>query len=68
MERAHELIFGYGRYGCLGKSLATVELHKVIATVCFLLPLIFPGYPLQEIVLKQQNSRLSLMPLGCSCF
>lgn len=33
MERTHELIFGNGRYGCLGKSLAFIELNKVFATV-----------------------------------
>ncbi|RDW74218.1 cytochrome P450-24 [Coleophoma crateriformis] len=32
MERTHELIFGNGRYGCLGKNLATMELNKVIPT------------------------------------
>lgn len=36
MERTQELIFGSGRYGCLGKSLAFVELNKVFATVCLL--------------------------------
>jgi cytochrome P450 len=34
MERTHELIFGNGRYGCLGKTLAFIELNKVFATVC----------------------------------
>jgi len=29
MERSQELVFGSGRYGCLGKSVAFVELNKV---------------------------------------
>lgn len=35
MERTHDLIFGSGRYGCLGKTVAFVELNKVFATVCY---------------------------------
>jgi cytochrome P450 len=33
MERTHEMIFGTGRYGCLGKRVAFVELNKIFATV-----------------------------------
>jgi cytochrome P450 len=33
MERSQELIFGSGRYGCLGKSVAFVELNKVYVQV-----------------------------------
>lgn len=29
MERLVEMIFGYGRFGCAGKPLAQMELHKV---------------------------------------
>ncbi|OCK76659.1 cytochrome P450 [Lepidopterella palustris CBS 459.81] len=29
MERNLELIFGYGRFGCLGKSIAYIELNKI---------------------------------------
>jgi cytochrome P450 len=30
MERNNELIFGYGKYQCLGKSVAMIELNKVL--------------------------------------
>lgn len=33
MERSVELVFGSGRYGCLGKSVAIVELNKVFVQV-----------------------------------
>lgn len=33
MERSQELVFGSGRYGCLGKSVAFVELNKVFVHV-----------------------------------
>jgi cytochrome P450 len=36
MERPHELIFGNGRYGCLGKTLAMIEQNKAFPTVCYL--------------------------------
>ncbi|KKY16998.1 putative cytochrome p450 [Phaeomoniella chlamydospora] len=28
MEKAHELVFGYGQYRCLGERIARIELHK----------------------------------------
>ncbi len=30
MERNNELTFGYGKYQCLGKSVAMIELNKVL--------------------------------------
>jgi len=30
-----ELVFGYGRWQCLGKSVAQVELNKVFVEVCW---------------------------------
>lgn len=35
MGRSVELVFGTGRYGCLGKGIAALELNKVFAEVCF---------------------------------
>ena len=36
MERNNELIFGYGRFKCLGQSVALVELNKVFVEVRYL--------------------------------
>jgi cytochrome P450 len=33
MEKVQDLVFGYGRYGCLGKSVALIELNKVFFEV-----------------------------------
>jgi cytochrome P450 len=33
MERNNELIFGYGRFQCLGKNVAFMELNKVFVEV-----------------------------------
>ena len=33
MERNNELIFGYGRFKCLGQSVALLELNKVFVEV-----------------------------------
>lgn len=37
MQQTLDLIFGYGRYGCLGKPVALLEINKFIAEVCALL-------------------------------
>lgn len=34
MEKNLELVFGYGRWGCLGKSVAYLEMDKVYFEVC----------------------------------
>jgi len=34
MNEVVGLAFGYGRFGCLGKPVAMVELNKTIAEVC----------------------------------
>jgi cytochrome P450 len=34
MRRTTELIFGYGKYQCLGKPIAWMEITKVIFEVC----------------------------------
>lgn len=34
MEDAWELVFGYGRWQCLGKNVALMELNKVFVEVC----------------------------------
>ncbi len=34
MNRSVEVVFGSGRYGCLGKSVAWIELDKVFVQVC----------------------------------
>ena len=37
MTRAADLLFGSGRYACLGKTVAFLELRKCLATVCLYL-------------------------------
>ena len=37
MERNNELIFGYGRFKCLGQSVALIELNKVFVEVRYLI-------------------------------
>ena len=37
MQQSVELVFRYGKYGCLGKTIAAIELNKVFGEVCFLL-------------------------------
>lgn len=44
MERSVELVFGSGRYGCLGKNVAFVELNKVFVEVS---ELVGPEWDLQ---------------------
>ena len=34
MERALEIVFGGGRWKCAGKTIALMELHKVMFEVC----------------------------------
>lgn len=36
MERNNELIFGHGRFGCLGKTIAFMELNKIFVEVRWL--------------------------------
>lgn len=35
MQRNVELVFGYGRWMCAGKSIAWLELNKTLFEVCF---------------------------------
>jgi cytochrome P450 len=34
MHKVADLVFGHGRYGCLGKTVALLELGKALAEVC----------------------------------
>ncbi|KAF2871828.1 cytochrome P450 [Massariosphaeria phaeospora] len=47
MEQTLDLIFGYGRWGCLGKSVAWIELNKVFVELLrhFEFELACPGKP-----------------------
>ena len=54
MNRTHELIFGYGKYQCLGKPVALMEIEKIVFEVR--LPVvIFPFF-----------SSFFLAPLACA--
>jgi cytochrome P450 len=35
MEKVQELVWGYGKYVCLGRSVALIELNKIFVEVCF---------------------------------
>ena len=37
MQRTTDLVFGYGRWGCAGKSVAFLELNKIFVEVGFLI-------------------------------
>ena len=44
MLKSHDLIFGYGRYQCLGKSVALTEISKTIFEACCTIPILpFPA-------------------------
>jgi hypothetical protein len=43
-----DLIFGYGRWQCLGKSLAIMEMYKVFVEVSRPVPLFSPLPPLKS--------------------
>ncbi len=34
MEHTVELVFGYGKWGCLGKPIALLDLNKMFVEVC----------------------------------
>jgi len=36
MEKTHELLWGYGKYVCLGRSVALIELNKIFIEVSIL--------------------------------
>jgi hypothetical protein len=38
MRRHVELVFGYGRWACAGKSIAFLELNKIFVEVCYMMP------------------------------
>ncbi len=43
MHRTHDLTFGYGRYQCLGKPIALMEIGKVVFEVSCAFPLVAVG-------------------------
>ena len=50
-ERNNELVFGYGKYQCLGKNVAIIELNKVFVELLrrFELSLVDPENPWETI-------------------
>lgn len=51
MQRTTELVFGYGRWGCAGKSVAFLELNKVFVEVR-----VFSGHEVEERKRKDETS------------
>ncbi|KIW27807.1 uncharacterized protein PV07_07512 [Cladophialophora immunda] len=50
MEKAHDLVFGYGSFRCLGERIARIELHKVLFELMrrFDFELLNPMHPLDN--------------------
>ncbi|KAJ9613240.1 hypothetical protein H2200_003182 [Cladophialophora chaetospira] len=50
MEKAHDLVFGYGSFRCLGERIARIELHKVLFELMrrFDFVLLNPMHPLDN--------------------
>jgi cytochrome P450 len=57
MDETVMLVFGYGRFGCLGRPVAHIEMNKVIAEVS---PLNFE-HELEDYLLTEQTSFFSLL-------
>jgi cytochrome P450 len=63
MERSLELVFGTGKYGCLGKTIAFFELNKVFAEVGLLSLIEYDCLDLQGVF---KGVRLTRLPFSCS--
>lgn len=50
MEKAHDLVFGYGSFRCLGERIARIELHKVLFELMRRFDFVFlkPMHPLDN--------------------
>ncbi|KAI9869784.1 MAG: hypothetical protein M1830_005090, partial [Pleopsidium flavum] len=51
MHKVHDLIFGYGRFGCLGKPIAFMELNKVFVELLrrFDFETVHPANPIKSV-------------------
>jgi cytochrome P450 len=62
MDRAHELIFGSGRFICLGREIAMMHIVKVVAEVCFFFFLFRSVCPFSFLF----TSHIKLVCLSCN--
>ena len=58
MEKVHELVWGYGRYVCLGRSVALLELNKVLVEVSQMIVFLLYLVHLAELVIASFQFRL----------
>ena len=60
MEKVHDLVFGYGRWLCLGKSMVSMEIRQTIVEVC----LQFSRSLAYSLITKQEPASAPFRVLG----